>query len=173
MARDEVVLRQERGRVDIGRPVEQRLRRFAGVVGAVAVFAGAAGLVVWRPSVLGFPDAALFFACAVALTAGMACLGFALWGGEWIVSFEAASGTVRRELRTFGNLAVIDGFAFEELSGLCAVRDRSDDDEAGYRLFMVEAENGRPLLLGDFSDEGEMRRAAQAINAVHPGLRVG
>ena len=173
MAREEVVLKQERGRVDISRPVEERLRRVAGVVGAAAVFAGAAGLVAWRPSVLGFPDAALFFVCALALTAGSVCLCFALWGGEWIVSFEAASGTVRQELKTFGNLAVIDGFAFEELSGLCAVRDRSDGDDGGYRLFMVEAENGRPLLLGDFADEGEMRRAAKAINTVHPGLRVG
>ncbi len=173
MAGEAVVLRQERGRVDVSRPVELRLRRFAGVVGAIAVFAGAAGLVAWRPSVLDLPDAALFFVCAVALTAGTVCLCFAAWGGEWIVSFEAATGTVRQELRTFGNLAMIDGFAFEELSGLCAVRDRGDSGGEGYRLFVVEAENGRPLLLGDFVDEDAMRRAAQAINTVHPGLRVG
>lgn len=173
MAEDGCVLRTDRGRVDIHRPVEERMRRVAGVVGGVAVVAGLGGFFAWRPSILGFPDAGLFLVCAMALTAGTICLCFALWGGEWVVSFEAAGGTVRQELRTFGNLAVIDGFVFEDLSGLCAVRDRSDDGDDSYRLFMVEAENGRPLHLGDFGDEAAMRRAAQAINTVHPGLKVG
>lgn len=173
MVEDEVVLTQSRGRVAIARPVETRLRNVAAVAGAAAVTASILGFVVWRPAVTGFPDAALFFICAAAATAGMIFLSFALWGGEWVVSFEAASGTVRQELRTFGNLAVVDGFVFEELSGLCAVRDLSDSGDESYRLFMLEAENGRPLHLGDFGDEATMRAAAQAINTVHPGLRVG
>jgi len=173
MAEDGVVLTQMHGRVDIARPVEERLRRLAAVVGTAAVVAGISGFVGWRPSIVGFPDAALFFVCAAAMTAGTLCLSFALWGGEWVVSFEAATGTVRQELRTFGNLAVVDGFVFEDLSGLCAVRDRTDGGDESYRLFMVEAENGRPLHLGDFGDEAAMRRAAVAINTVHPGLKVG
>ena len=173
MAQGEVVLTEARGRVDIARPVETRMRRIAGVVGAAALVAGVAGFVAWRPSVIGFPDAALFFVCAASLTAGAICLSFAAWGGEWVVSFEAASGTVRQELRTFGNLAVVDGFVFEDLGGLCAVRDRTEAGDEAYRLFMVEADNGRPLHLGDFGDEATMRRAAQAINTVHPGLKVG
>lgn len=173
MDHEEAVLSEGRGRLDISRPVEARLRRLAGVIGTAALAAGIVGLVVWRPSVLGFPDAALFFVCAAAATAGLVCLSFALWGGEWVTSFEAATGTVRQELHTFGNLAVVDGFVFEELSGLCAVRDSNEDGRDAYRLFMVEAENGRPLHLGDFEDETAMRRAARAIRAIHPGLRVG
>ncbi len=173
MARGEVVLSEGQGRVDIARPVEERLRGLAAAIGGVAVFAGIVGLMIWRPSVVGFPDAAMFFVFALALTVGVVCLSFALYGGEWVVSFEAASGTVRQELRTFGNLAVVDGFVFEELGGLCAVRDGEDGGDGSYRLFMVEAENGRPLQLGDFPDEAAMRRAAKAINTVHPGLRVG
>mgnify|MGYP001767166521 CR=1 FL=1 len=172
MARGEVVLSEARGRVDIARPVEERLRGVAGAAGCVLFFVGLVGLGIWRPSILGFPDAALFFLCALTLTIGAAGLAFAIFGGEWIVSFEAASGTVQQELRTFGNLAVVDGFVFEDLSGLCAVRD-AEDEGGGYRLFMVEAANGRPLPIGEFSDEAGMRRAAMAINTVHPGLRVG
>lgn len=172
MARGDVVLSEGRGRVDIARPVEDHLRGIAAAIGGVAVFTGIVGLMVWRPSIIEFPDAAMFFLFALALTVGAIFLSFALYGGEWIVSFEAATGTVRKELHTFGNLAVIDGFVFDDLSGLCAVRDR-DGDEATYRLFMVEAENGRPLHIGDFGDEAAMRQAAKAINAVHPGLRVG
>ncbi|MDK9696282.1 MAG: hypothetical protein OEL76_07820 [Siculibacillus sp.] len=170
MARGETVLSEGRGRVDIARPVEERQRGIAAAVGGVVVFLGIVGMLTWRPSIVGFPDAALFFVLAASLTIGAVLLTFALYGGEWIVSFEAASGTVRQELRTFGNLTVIDGFVFEDLSGLCAVRDADAD---GYRLFMVEAENGRPLHIGDFSDEAAMRRAARAINTVHPGLKVG
>jgi len=173
MAQGGVVLSQAQGRVDVARPVEERLRGLAAAVGGSTVFLGGAGLMIGRPSVVGFPDAALFFLCALLLTVGAVCLSFAVFGGEWIVSFESASGTVRRELHTFGNLAVVDGFSFEDLSGLCAVCDRSDDGDGSWRLFMVEAENGRPLHLGDFADEAAMRRAARTIATVHPGLRVG
>lgn len=170
MAPTGVVRTERRGSVDISRPVEDRLRRIAAAVGAAAVVTGIAGLVVWRPSVLGFPDAGIFFVCAVAVTAGLLCLSFALYGGEWVVCFESSTGTVREELRTFGNFAAVHNFLFEDLSGLRAVRD---DGEQAYRLFMVEAENGRPLHLADFADEDTMRLAARAITAVHPGLRVG
>jgi hypothetical protein len=175
MVRGEVVLSEGRGRIDFARPVEMRLRGVAAMLGGVALFGGIVGLLVRRPSLFEFPDAALFFAFALALTLGAMCLSFALNGGEWVISFEAATGTVRKELRTFGNLAVVDGFVFEDLSGLCAVRDRDrdGDGEEAYRLFLIEAENGRPLHIGDFADEAAMRRAAKAINAVHPGLRVG
>lgn len=173
MVRDEVGSARSRGSVDIVQPVEERLRRIAAAVGGGAVVGAVAGFAIWRPSVLGFPDAGLFLLCTAAATIGIVCLCFAVWGGEWVVTFEAASGTVRRELRTFGNLAVVDGFVFEDLSGLCAVRDRTDGGDDSYRLFMVESGTGRPLHLGDFADETAMRRAAQEINAVHPGLRVG
>lgn len=173
MAKSETVLSEGYGRVDITRPVEERLRGLTAAIGGVLVFLGIVGIMAWRPSIIGFPDAALFFVCAFALTLGAVLVSFALWGGEWIVSFEAASGTVRQELRAFGNFAVIDGFVFEDLSGLCAVRDGEGAEAGGYRLYMVEAENGRPLHIGDFADEAAMRRAARAINAVHPGLKVG
>ena len=171
MASERAALSEARGRVDIARPVEERSRGIAGALGCVAIFAGLVGATIWRPSVLGFPDSMLFFVCAATVTIGVAALAFALFGGEWVVSFETASGTVRRELRTFGNFAVVDGFVFEELGGLCAVRD--DEGDGSYRLFMVEAENGRPVALGDFGDEMEMRRAVKAIATVHPGTRVG
>ena len=170
MTNDEVVLSQRRGRVDISRPVDERLRRVAGIVGAVAVAVGFLGLIELRPSILEPREAIVFFACAVAITAGLICLSFALWGGEWVVSFEAATGTVREELRAFGNLAVVHGFQFEDLGGLRAI---PSPDGGGYRLFMLEAENGRPFVLGDFADETAMACAARAITAVHPGLRVG
>jgi hypothetical protein len=173
MACDAVVLSERRGGVDISRPVDEHLRHLAAGVGAVAVVVGLTALVVWRPSVIGFPDAALFLLCALAITAGTFCLSFALWGGEWVVSFEAATGTVRQELHTFGNLAVVNGFRFEDLEGLRAVRDRADNGDPAYRLYMVEAENGRPLHVADFPDEDAMRRAARAIAGVHRGLRIG
>ena len=175
MTKDGVSLSEEQGRVDIAHPVEMRLRRLVGGGGAAAIVAALGGWAMWRPSVFESGDAMLLFGLAATATIGAALLSFALYGGEWVISFEAATGTVRRELRTFGNLAMIDGFVFEDLSGLCAVRDRDrdGDGEEAYRLFMIEAENGRPLHLGDFTDEGEMRAAARAINSIHRGLRVG
>lgn len=173
MSREAVVLTERTGSVDIVRPVEDRLRRLGGGLGAVSLVAGLAGFLIWRPSVVGFPDAALFFLASVAMTFGLACLAFATWGGEWVITFEGRTATIRQELRTFGNLAVVDGFGYDDLGELCAVCDRDPEGRPAFRLFMVETENGRPLHIADFADEGSMRAAAKAIAGVHPSLRAG
>ena len=171
MASDDVVVTTAEDEVEIGRPVETALRLGAGAIALVALGMAAATAAVARPSLIGFADAGLVFACAAATTGGLVCLAFALWGGRWVVVFEAKTGSVRRELRAFGNLVILDGFAFDDLGGLCAVRD--DDATGAWHLYLVEIGDGRPLHLADFGDERAMRTAAGAIAGIHPGLRFG
>lgn len=173
MARVPIVRARGPCAVDAARRFDGPRRFEAAVVGGVAVAGGLAGILARRPSVFAPADAALLFLSAAAVTAGLVCLAFALWGRDWVAAVQHAPGMVRGELRSLGDRAVVDGFVFEDLSGLCAVHDRDFDGRDAWRLSMLQTADGRPLHVGDFADEATMRDAARAVARIHPDLRVG
>lgn len=150
-------------------PVDERLRKGAGIVGVGFLCAAVLLVVAVRPGLFGLGDALAWMASGTALAFGAFLLSASLYGIQHVVTIDPATATLDEQFRTFGGFATHAVRRCDECGPLAVFRD----DEAAsasprWHLLTTDAD-GSPVEIAECSDREEVDRLLGRIAALRFG----
>lgn len=140
--------------IDVETTVDERLRRGLVALGIVAIAAAIGSILVARPGLAAWPDAAIWLGCGLAIALGGASL--AIGGGEMRrrVRFDGRARRLHAEIVTrFGALA-LEQLRLDDCERFGGTRAAS----GSWDLFVVDGRDGSRIRVAGFESETAKRR---------------
>ena len=151
-------------------PVDQRLRKGAGVVGVGFLLTAILLVIAVRPGLFGLGDALAWMACGAAFAFGSFLIGASVHGIEHVVTIDPATATLDEQFRTFGGFATHAVRRCDECGPLAVFRD---DETATPRWHLLTTDtDGSPVEITESSDRDEIDRLVGRIAPLRFGHAV-
>lgn len=144
-------------------PVDQRLRKGAGVVGAGFLLTAVLLVIAVRPGLFGLGDALAWMACGAAFAFGSFLIGASFYGIEHVVTIDPATATLDEQFRTFGGFATHAVRRCDECGPLAVFRDDETATATPRWHLLTTDTDGSPVEIAESADRAEIDRLVGRI----------